>query len=84
MFFVVEPTHAGSNLRFNISVTYLRLIILLVGDVSVDSETLLVIDFINLKIKSTQSFKCAHRGRMYVRVFIGEYSYVYEYLCLCF
>jgi hypothetical protein len=84
MFLVVEPTHAGSNLRFNISVTYLRLIILLIGDVSVDSETLLVIDFVNLKIKSTQSFKCTYRGRMYTRVFIGEYSYVYEYLCLCF
>jgi hypothetical protein len=41
------------------------------GDVSVDSETLLVTDFVNLKIKSAQSFGCAHRGRMCVRVFIG-------------
>jgi hypothetical protein len=30
-----------------------------------------VIDFMNLKIKPTQSFRGAHRGRMCVRVFIG-------------
>jgi hypothetical protein len=41
------------------------------GDVPVDSEVLLVIDFMNLKIKPTQSFRCAHRGRVCVRVFIG-------------
>jgi hypothetical protein len=40
------------------------------GDVSVDNETLLMIDFINFKIKSTQSFRCAHMNRVYVRVFI--------------
>jgi hypothetical protein len=50
---------------------YLRLIILSVGgDVPVGSETLLVTDFVNLKIKPAQSFKCAHRGKVYVRVFI--------------
>jgi hypothetical protein len=41
------------------------------GDVSVDSKTLLVTDFINLKIKSDQSFEDAYRGRVCVRVFIG-------------
>jgi hypothetical protein len=46
---------------------YLRLIILLVdGDV----PTFLVTDFMNLKIKPTQSFKCAHMDRVCVRVFI--------------
>jgi hypothetical protein len=40
-------------------------------DVSIDSKTLLVTDFMNLKIKSVQSFKCTHRDNMYVRVFIG-------------
>jgi hypothetical protein len=50
---------------------YLRLIILSVGDdVSVDSKSLLVIDFVNLKIKLTQSFGCAHKDRMCVRMFI--------------
>jgi hypothetical protein len=50
---------------------HLRLIILSVGgDVPVDSETLLVIDFVNLKIKPVQSFKNAYRDRVCVRVFI--------------
>jgi hypothetical protein len=35
-----------------------------------DSETLLVINFINLKIKLIQSFKNIHRHRIYVYVFI--------------
>jgi hypothetical protein len=39
-------------------------------DVLIDSETLLVTDFINLKIKSTQSFECVYRGRMCVCIFI--------------
>jgi hypothetical protein len=41
------------------------------GDVSIDSDVLLVTDFVNLKIKPAQSFKGAHRGRMCVHVFIG-------------
>jgi hypothetical protein len=41
-FFVVELTHSGSNPRFDVGVIYLWLIILSVlGDVPVDSETLL-------------------------------------------
>jgi hypothetical protein len=60
---------------------HLRLIILSVGgDVPVDSESLLVTDFMNLKIKSAQFFGGAHRvGCAYV--YRGECSYVYEYLC---
>jgi hypothetical protein len=36
----------------------------------VNNETFLVTDFVNLKIKSAQSFRGAHRGGMCVRVFI--------------
>jgi hypothetical protein len=40
-FLVVEPTHPGSNPRFDMGVAYLRLIILsVVGDIPVNSETL--------------------------------------------
>jgi hypothetical protein len=40
-FLVVEPTHPSSNLRFDVSVAYLRLIILLVvDDVIIDSKVL--------------------------------------------
>jgi hypothetical protein len=41
-------------------------------DVPVDSEALLVTDFMNLKIKPAQSFGGVHRGRVCVRVFIGK------------
>jgi hypothetical protein len=42
-----------------------------VGDnVPVDSEALLVTDFMNLKIKLVQFFGGAHRSRVCVRVFI--------------
>jgi hypothetical protein len=52
-------------------VLYLWLIILSVGnDVPVDREALLVIDLVNLKIKSAQSFKGVYRGRVCVHVFI--------------
>jgi hypothetical protein len=48
-----------------------------ISDVSVDSETLLVTDFVNLKIKPAQSFICAHRDRMYVHVFIRMSAHMY-------
>jgi hypothetical protein len=54
-------------------------------DILIDSETLLVTNFINLKIIPTQSFKYAHRSRIYVCVFIKDkYSYIYKYLYLLF
>jgi hypothetical protein len=39
-------------------------------DVSVNSETLLLIDFTNLKIKPTQSFKSGHKDKLCIYVFI--------------
>jgi hypothetical protein len=51
-------------------------------DVPVDSETLLVTDFVSLKIKPAQSFGCADRDRVCVYVHRDERSYVYEYLHL--
>jgi hypothetical protein len=52
-------------------VLYLRLIILSVGgDIPIDSDVILVTDFVNLKIKPTQSFRCVHRDRMCVYIFI--------------
>jgi hypothetical protein len=53
IFLLAKLTHSGSNSRFGMTL-YLQLIILsTVSDVLVDSETLLMIDFMNLKIKST-------------------------------
>jgi hypothetical protein len=36
------------------------------ADVLIDSNVLLMTDFINLKIKSAQSFRDTYIGRMYV------------------
>jgi hypothetical protein len=51
-------------------------------DVLIDSETLLIIDFMNLKIKPTQSFGGAHRGRVCVRVFIGVSAHTCMNICI--
>jgi hypothetical protein len=50
--------------------------------VSVDSESLLVTDFVNLKIKPTQSFEGAHRGRVCMHVFIGVSARTYMSICI--
>jgi hypothetical protein len=76
-FLVVELTYSASNPKFDM-VLYLRLIILSVGgDVPVNNKTLLVTDFVNLKIKLTQSFRGAHRDNIYVRVFIKVSPQIY-------
>jgi hypothetical protein len=65
-------------------VLYLQLIILLVGgDVPVDSEALLMTDFMNLKIKLTQSFRDTHRGRVCVRVFTWLSAHACMSICIC-
>jgi hypothetical protein len=55
------------------------------GDVPIDSETLLVIDFVNL-IKPAQSFRGAHRGRVCVRVLTGvsAHTFISIYVCTVF
>jgi hypothetical protein len=45
-------------------------------DFSVDSETFLMTDFVNLKIKPTHSFECVYRNMIYVYVFI-EIIHIY-------
>jgi hypothetical protein len=47
------------------------IIFLVGGDVPIDSDAFLVTDFVNIKIKLTQSFKGAHKNRVYVHIFIG-------------
>jgi hypothetical protein len=52
------------------------------GDVPVDSEALLVTDFVNLKIKPAQSFEGAHRSRVCVHVFIGVSARMCMSICV--
>jgi hypothetical protein len=50
------------------------------GDIPVNSDVFLMIDFVNIKIKPIQSFRNTHKGEMYVYVFIkiSDYS-----ICVC-
>jgi hypothetical protein len=69
-FLVVEPTHSSSNFRFDVSVVYLQIIILsVICDVPSIAMYSLT-DFVNLKINPVQSFKFAHRDRVYTHIFI--------------
>jgi hypothetical protein len=52
-------------------------------DVPIDSETLLLSDFVNLKIKLAQSFGCAQRGRLCVCVFIEVSDHMYMSINIC-
>jgi hypothetical protein len=55
-----------------ISVCLIKVNIFLVGsDVPIDSEVLVVTLSISRPDSPVQSFRGAHRGRMYVRAFIG-------------
>jgi hypothetical protein len=54
-------------------------------DVTVNSDVLLVTDFVNLKIKPAQSFRGAHRGRMYgVFIDVSGYTCMSIYVCTVF
>jgi hypothetical protein len=59
-FLVVELTHSSFNPRFDMCVVFTANYFF--SGRPIDSEVLLVIDFVNLKIKSTQSFRCALIG----------------------
>jgi hypothetical protein len=49
----------------------------------VDSKTFLVINFINLKIKLTQSFRGAYIDRMCICVFIGMSAHTHKSIYIC-
>jgi hypothetical protein len=53
---------------------------------SIDNDTFLVTDFVNLKIKPAQSFGCAHRGKVCVCVFIwvSARTCMSIYVCIMF
>jgi hypothetical protein len=78
--------HPGLNLRFNMSVVFMTNYFLVRGDVLINNETLLMTDFVNLKIKLTQSFECAHIDRVYVHIFIRVtvYTYINIYVDIVF
>jgi hypothetical protein len=56
------------------------------GDVPIDSETFLMTDFVNLKIKLTQSFGCAHENKVCVHIFreVNTRMCMRIYVCIIF
>jgi hypothetical protein len=80
-FLVVKLTHLSSNHRFDMSITFMTNILSMVVDISIGNETLLVTDFINLKIKSPRSFRDAHKSRC-ACVFIGVNSHTCISMCV--
>jgi hypothetical protein len=81
-FLVVKLTYPDLNHRFDILIIFTANYFSVGGDIPVDSKTLLVTDFMNLKIKPAQSFGCAHRDRVYMRAFIGISAHTYIIPCL--
>jgi hypothetical protein len=71
---MVELIYSGLNLRFNLSVIFTANYFSVGVNVPVYSESFLVTDFVNLKIKSAQFFRGAHNGRVYVCVHRNEGS----------
>jgi hypothetical protein len=47
------------------------------GDVPIDNDTFLMTEFLDLKIKSGESFISTHIDKMYMHM-----SYIYEYIYL--
>jgi hypothetical protein len=68
-FIVVKLIHLDLNFRFNISVVFITNYFLVGDIILINSETLLMIDFVHLKIKSVQSFIVTHRNR-YVYIYL--------------
>jgi hypothetical protein len=58
---VLELIHSGLNFIFDICFVFMVNYFLVRDDVPVDNEVFLVTVFINIKIKSIQSFKNIHR-----------------------
>jgi hypothetical protein len=62
------------------SVVFMANYFLVGGDITIDNETPLMTDFVNLKIKLTQSFKYTYKGRVYIYMFIELIHHIYIYI----
>jgi hypothetical protein len=69
-FLVVKLTHSSLNLIFDMSIVFMANYFFNRRRRLIDDETFLMTDFVNLKIKPAQSFRSAHRSRIYVHMFI--------------
>jgi hypothetical protein len=69
-------TQLDLNFRFNVSVVYLRLIILLV----VDDVRCFLTDFVNIKLSRFGLLNVLIVYDMYMYIYKDKYSYVYNHL----
>jgi hypothetical protein len=70
------------NHRFDIGVIFMTNYFLVRSDVPINNKTHFVTDFVNLKIKSTQSFKDAHMDMLYVHMFMRMSAHTYINICV--
>jgi hypothetical protein len=68
---MIDLSNSDLNLIFDMSVVFMINYFLSDRrrDVPIDNETFLMNNFVNLKIKSVQSFGCTYKSMIYVHVF---------------
>jgi hypothetical protein len=66
----------GLNSIFNICVIFKSNYFLVVCEVLIDSDTFLVTDFVNLRIKSTQYFKNDHKNSVCILIGVNTCMYI--------
>jgi hypothetical protein len=81
-FLVVELIYSGLSHRFNMYVIFTTNYSFSQKRRPVNNETLLMIDFVNLKIKTARTFRCVHNDSVCTYIYRDERSYVYKYLRL--
>jgi hypothetical protein len=73
--------HSDSNPKFNIYTVFIANYFF--SNISIDNKIFLVIDFMNLKIKSVQSFKDSYISRLYLRMLIDVSSNICMNIFIC-
>jgi hypothetical protein len=76
-FLVVKLIYLILNFRFDLCIIFMINYFLVGGDISVNSEIFLLIDFINLKIKANS---VAHIDKTCICVYNNKYSYIYIWI----
>jgi hypothetical protein len=75
-FFVVEPTYPVLNSRFGMCIIFMSNYFLVIGDICVDNKASWRLH--KSQGPLVQSFKCVHRGSVYVYFHRGESTCLYD------
>jgi hypothetical protein len=82
-FLMVELINSGLISKFDMCVIFIPNYSFSGNRHPIDNETLLMTDFVNLKIKTARSFKDTHIYRIYIRVFIEIDAHTCMSICDC-